>query len=385
MSASASCATPEATHPGRLRAIGALLVSAGLALALSAMGTASASVPTTIDLGTAAAASVIAGTGVTNTGSSVLTLDLDTYPSLAISGFPPGLSGPEHADDGVAQAAHSDLATAYGDAVAAPSTANETGVDLGGQTLTGGVYTAANAMSLTGSVPLTLSGSASSVFIFQAGTTLTTGSDSSVVLTGGVLACNVFWQVGTSATIGSSTSFQGNILASTSISIDNAATIAGRALALNGAVTLLDDTLSAPSCNTTPPTTPSTTTPTTTTPTTTTPSTTTPTTTTPTTTTPSTTTAPVTTAPVTGSTSSTTTVVTPQATVAGTTTSAGGVTTAPAVTGTGSDGATLFPATSATTLAFTGMKTRPLLEVAVVTILSGTALVLAGGRRRTRT
>jgi hypothetical protein len=370
MSASASCATPEATHPGRLRAIGALLVSAGLALALSAMGTASASVPTTIDLGTAAAASVIAGTGVTNTGSSVLTLDLDTYPSLAISGFPPGLSGPEHADDGVAQAAHSDLATAYGDAVAAPSTANETGVDLGGQTLTGGVYTAANAMSLTGSVPLTLSGSASSVFIFQAGTTLTTGSDSSVVLTGGVLACNVFWQVGTSATIGSSTSFQGNILASTSISIDNAATIAGRALALNGAVTLLDDTLSAPSCNTTPPTTPTTTTPTTTTPT---------------TTTPSTTTAPVTTAPVTGSTSSTTTVVTPQATVAGTTTSAGGVTTAPAVTGTGSDGATLFPATSATTLAFTGMKTRPLLEVAVVTILSGTALVLAGGRRRTRT
>ena len=195
--------------------------------------------PATVTLGTAAAASVLAGTGVTNTGPSVLNGDLDTYPTPAVTGFPPGKTlGTQHAADAVALAAHNDLTTAYNAAAAAPSTANVTGVDLGGKTLTPGVYTAAAAMSLTGTAPLTLSGTADSVFIFQAGSTLITGANSSVVLSGGVQSSNVFWQVGSSATLGTGTAFKGNILALTSITVTTGASVDGRALARNGAVTL---------------------------------------------------------------------------------------------------------------------------------------------------
>jgi type VI secretion system secreted protein VgrG len=250
-------------------AVGVTSLSVALALAGITAGAAAAN-PTTIDLGTAAAASVLGGSGVSNTGSSVLNGDVDSSPTPAIIGFPPGVyGGTEHAADGVAAAAQADLTTAYNAAAAAPSTSNETGLDLGGQTLTEGVYTASTAMALTGPVPLTLDGSASSVFIFQAGSTLITGSNTSIVLTGGVLACNVFWQVGTSATLGSGSSFVGNILANQSISLDTSATVQGRALARNGAVTLESNVFTAPACSApTPPTPPTTTatTPTTSTP-----------------------------------------------------------------------------------------------------------------------
>jgi serine protease AprX len=194
---------------------------------------------TPVSLGTASAASVLAGSGVTNTGPSVLNRDLDTYPTPAVTGFPPGVTmGVQHAADAVALAAQNDLTTAYNGAAGAVSTSNVTGVDLGGKTLTPGVYTAAAGMAITGTAPLTLSGSADSVFIFQAGSTLITGSNSSVVLSGGVQAANVFWQVGSSATLGTGTAFKGNILALTSITITTGATVDGRALARNGAVTL---------------------------------------------------------------------------------------------------------------------------------------------------
>lgn len=384
-------------HPV-LPALGSLLLAAGLAVAAS--GSATAATPSTIDLGTAAAASVIAGSGVTNTGASVLGLDLDTSPTPSITGFPPGISGPQHAADGVAQTAQADLTTAYNAAASAPTTNNETGVDLGGQTLTQGVYTASSAMSLTGPVPLTLTGSASSVFIFQAGTTLVTGSDSSVVLTGGVLACNVFWQVGSSATVGTGTSFQGNILALTSISVDANATIAGRALARNGAVTLIDDTFTAPSCNTATP--PTTTTPTTTptvaveakTPAAITPST------------------PVTLAPIhapatpaapaapsapaattpsstpsgtTTHSSTPTATATHQATAAtpgATTFGVGGASTTTGLGGGGGGGATLLTASPSTTLAATGLDTGPLVGIGTITVLTGAGLVLTARRRR---
>jgi hypothetical protein len=387
---------PRATRPRALPTIGGVLVTAGLVVSLSAMGTASAATPTTIDLGTAAAASVIAATAVTNTGPSVLGADLDTAPATAssITGFPPGtILGTEHADDGVAQDAQSDLTTAYNAAASAPSTANETGVDLGGQTLTEGVYTASTAMSLTGPVPLTLTGSASSVFIFQAGTTLITGSASSVVLTGGVQACNVFWQVGTSATLGTTTSFQGNILAYTSISVGNGSTIAGRALARNGAVTLDDDTFTAPGCNTTPPTPPTTTAPVTTAPVTTAPVTTAP-------TTPPASSAP--TSPVAGTpatptpTPSATGTVTPTAVPhavtpgpvtpnAFTPTATHAAATTPAAENTtvgGGGGATLLTGTPGTALASTGMDARPILETGAATILVGASLLLVSRRRR---
>jgi hypothetical protein len=204
------------------------------------VGTISTSSPTpAVNLGTAAAVSVLAGAGVTNTGPSVLNRDLDTYPTAAVTGFPPGtVVGTLNAADAVALAAQNDLTTAYNAAAAAPSTSNVTGVDLGGKTLTPGVYRASAGMALTGLSPLTLIGTADSVFIFQAGSTLITGANSSVILAGGVQASNVFWQVGSSATLGTGTAFQGNILALTSITVTTGASIVGRALARNGAVTL---------------------------------------------------------------------------------------------------------------------------------------------------
>ncbi len=339
----------------RAPAFGALALSATLAVASLTVGSASATTPTAIGLGTAGAASVLAGSGVTNTGSSILGLDLDTWPTPAVSGFPPGLVlGTQHAADAVAQLAQGDLTTAYNQAASAPSTMNETGVDLGGQTLTEGVYTASTAMSLTGSVPLTLNGSASSVFIFQAGTTLITGSNSSVVLTGGVSACNIFWQVGSSATLGTNTAFIGTILALQSISVDTGATVQGRALARNGAVTLDDNVFSGSSCAAS---TPSTTTTSTVAP---------------------TTVAPTTVAPITAG---------PNSTVAaGTTTATTGAGSTTATTaGTGGGGATLIEAGGTTPtgpLAATGLDVRPLLALASVLLLAGTVVVTAARRVR---
>jgi hypothetical protein len=148
----------------------------------------------------------------------VVNRDLDTYPTAAITGFPPGETlGAVNAANAVAERAQSDLTTAYNAAASAPSTSNVTGVDLSGKTLTEGVYTASTGMTLGGTVPLTLDGNADSVWIFQAGSTLTTASNSSVVFAGGARACNVFWQVGSSATLGTDTAFAGNVLALTSI------------------------------------------------------------------------------------------------------------------------------------------------------------------------
>jgi ribosomal protein L24E len=190
---------------------------------------------------------VLAGTGVTNTGPSVVGLDVDTSPTPAIVGFPPGTTkGTKHAADAVAQKAQADLTTAYNVAKAVPSTNDVSGVDLSGKTLTPGVYTASSGMTLNGPGPLTLKGTADSVFIFQAGTTLGTGANTSVKLTGGVRACNVFWQVTAAATLGANSNFAGNILAQTSITVGNGATVVGRALARTGAVTLANDTFTNP-------------------------------------------------------------------------------------------------------------------------------------------
>jgi hypothetical protein len=217
-----------------------LLLTALVGTSVNATSAGADPLQPTIDLGSAAGASVLAGTGVTNTGPSVLDRDLDTSPTPAVTGFPPGLvMGARHAADAVALTAQNDLTTAYNAAAAAPSTSSVTGVDLGGSTLTPGVYTAASSMALTGTV--TLSGGPDSVFIFQAGSTLITASNSSVVLSGGVQASNVFWQVGSSATLGTGTAFKGNILALTSITITTGASIDGRALARHGAVTLDSD------------------------------------------------------------------------------------------------------------------------------------------------
>jgi hypothetical protein len=374
---------------------------------------AEAGTPTSIDLGTAADASVLAGSGIGNTGFTVLPLDADTWPTPSITGFPPGVTaGTEHQADSTAATAQTDLTTAYGVAAGEASTADVTGIDLGGLTLTEGVYTASSSMSLTGTVPLTLSGGPSAVFVFQAGTTLTTSSNAIVSLTGGAQACNVFWQVGTSATIGTSTAFAGNILAMTSINLLTDASIDGRALASTGFVSLDSNLFTNSACTntstTTSPTTSTTVTPTTST-------TVTPTTSTTATPTTTTTTAPPTTTTTTA-TPTTTTTTTRTTTVTNTTTSSA-MTGATTTTGIGrwptpspTDPATVASApgfglagaapgettaTSAdsassdaggTALASTGIDAERLCLVASGLVGSGATLMLmAGLRRRPRT
>ncbi|MHB8458173.1 MAG: ice-binding family protein [Acidimicrobiales bacterium] len=214
-----------------------------------------------VGLGKAASFAVLAGTTVTNTGSSVVSGDLGVSPGTSITGFPPGvvINGAQHSADTLAGQAQSDLTTAYIDA-ASRTPANTVSTDLGGQTLSPGVYKAASSLSLTGTVTLNGNGNPNAVFIFQAGSTLITASNSAVSLTGGTQACNVFWQVGSSATLGTTTTFVGSILALTSVSVQTATTVAGRVLARNGQVSLDDNTITVPTCSAPPPTTTTTTT-----------------------------------------------------------------------------------------------------------------------------
>lgn len=195
-------------------------------------------------LGTALNFAVLAGTTITNTGPTVITGDLGLSPGTAVTGFPPGVvTGAQHNADAVALQAKNDLVTAYTDAATSTSTSDLSGQDLGGKNLTPGVYTYSSSAQLTG--PLTLSGNG--VFIFQIGSALTTASNSTVLLTNGAQACAVFWQVGSSATLGSATQFQGNLMALSSITMVTGANIlTGRALARNGALTLDTNRITPP-------------------------------------------------------------------------------------------------------------------------------------------
>ena len=197
-----------------------------------------------VHLGAAGSYAVLAGSTVTNTGSSVITGNLGVWPGTAVTGFPPGIvtGGTIHAGDAAAKNAQGDLTKAYNEAAGLSPTGTLTGQDLGGKTLTPGVYFFASSAQLTGT--LTLEGKPNSLFVFQIGSTLTTASSSSVIfinsLTGKPMNDpNIFWQVGSSATLGTTTSFEGNILALTSITLNTGASIGcGSALARNGAVTL---------------------------------------------------------------------------------------------------------------------------------------------------
>jgi uncharacterized repeat protein (TIGR01451 family) len=218
-------------------------------LFMMAVPTMSVATPAPVSLGTAANFAVLAGSTVTNTGSSVVTGDLGLYPGTSVTGFPPGiLHGVPYISDGagVASKAETDLQTAYNEATAAASTAvYGKAVDIGGETFGPGVYDFPSSVEITG--PVTLNGSASDVFIFRIGTTLTTASSSSVILGGSVDPDNVFWQVGSSATLGTSSIFKGNILAEDSITGTTSATvIGGRLLAITGAVTLDTNTITNP-------------------------------------------------------------------------------------------------------------------------------------------
>lgn len=248
-------------HPGptRTRLTAVLLLATVMSMltvvvVLSDPMRAYAAAGPTVNLGTAGAYSVLAGSTVTNTGPTVLDANLGVSPGTAITGFPPGIAGgATHAGDAVAIQAKSDLTIAYNDAAGRASD-GDSGNELGGQTFVAGVYTDADSQGLTGTVTLDGQGDPNSVFIFQTGAALITASNSTVSLINGAQACNVFWQVGSSATLGVGTTFVGTVMALTSVSVNTGATVEGRALARNGAVTLDNNVFTSSTCNVASPT-----------------------------------------------------------------------------------------------------------------------------------
>ena len=195
-------------------------------------------------LGTAAGFAVLGASTVTCTGASAITGDVGVSPGSAITGFPPcTLTGTLHAADAVSLQAQKDAHTAYTNLAGATCTTDLTGKDLGGMTLSPGVYCFSSSAQLTGTLNLSGGG----VYIFQIGSTLTTASGSSVLINNAQpcdASSNVFWQVGSSATLGTTTAFAGNILALISITMTTGASLDGRAIALTGAVTMDTNTIS---------------------------------------------------------------------------------------------------------------------------------------------
>jgi hypothetical protein len=191
-------------------------------------------------LGTAASFAVLAGSTVTNTGPTTIDGDLGVSPGTAVTGFPPGIvSGTMHEADAVAGTAQHDLTTAYNALAGLPFNENLTGQDLGGMTLLPGVYFFSSSAQLTGTLTLNAQGNDNALWVFEIGKTLTTASSSVVQVINGGPDDGLFWQVGSSATLGTGTSFEGSILAAQSITLDTGAIIpCGRALAENAAVTM---------------------------------------------------------------------------------------------------------------------------------------------------
>ena len=224
-----------------------LVVAAAIFLHLNATAT-------EVDLGTANNFAVLAGSTITAANPTIINGgDVGLSPGSSITG-PITITPPytTHVADGVALQAQNDLTTAYNQAAGLARTATLTGQDLGGMTLTPGVYFFATSAQLTGQLTLNNLGNPDAVFVFQIGSTLTTASGSSVVTindgpaSGSHPGISVFWQVGSSATLGTGTDFEGNILALTSITATTGADVDGRLLARNGAVTLDANVITAP-------------------------------------------------------------------------------------------------------------------------------------------
>lgn len=203
-------------------------------------------------MGSADTFAVLAGAGITNTGTTTIRGDVGSHPTASQTGFETvTVTGTNHHDDAVTAAAKADLLVAYNDARDRTGGTPVVGGELGGLTLGPGVYAddgAPDALTITGTLTLDGGGDPSSVFIFQSGSTLITATGSNVVLVNGAQSCNIFWQVTSSATLGSGSHLEGNVLALVSITVGTGATIDGSALAIDGAVTLAGNTIQDVPC-----------------------------------------------------------------------------------------------------------------------------------------
>lgn len=229
-----------------------LLLTLSLVAMLAVPAIAMAAEPT-VPLGQTQNFAILAGQTITNTGSSVISGDIGVSPGSAITGFPPGIqtSGTTHSNDALAIQAQTDWTTAYNNAVARPVTTTLASPELSGLTLTPGVYSSGGALALTGTLTLDAQGDPEAVFILKSDSGLTIGAGSTVRLINGARFCRVFWPVASSATLGANATFVGHILAVTSITLEDGASVEGQLLAHDGEVTLINNVVTNDWCATT--------------------------------------------------------------------------------------------------------------------------------------
>jgi len=200
----------------------------------------------TVDMAGTSDLAVLAGSSITNTGATNITGDLGLSPGTSVGGFPPGiLNGTLRINDVIATQAKLDLTAAYNDAAGRTSTdiVSLSG-NIGGLTLTPGLYKSTSSIAISsGDLTFDAKGNPDAVFIIQIASTLTTTSGRQVILSGSASAANIFWQVGSSATLGTTSVFKGTIMAMQSITFNTGATLTGKALARNGGVTMAGNTI----------------------------------------------------------------------------------------------------------------------------------------------